>query len=55
MAVTRVIACLSLSLLAQSRFVDRHRILQDVNTMEEEVGAYGHDETVIIAEEKDSK
>ncbi len=36
-----------------SRFVDRHRILQDVN-MEEEVGQYGHEQTVILAEEKDS-
>ena len=35
-------------------FVDRHRVLQDVNMMEEEVGAFGHEQTVILAEEKDS-
>ena len=35
-------------------WVDRHRILQDVNMGEEEVGQLGHEQTVIVAEEKDS-
>ena len=34
-------------------FVDRRRVLQDVN-MEEETGQFGHEETVIIAHEEDS-
>ncbi len=34
-------------------YVDRHRQLQDLN-MEEEVGSFGHEETVIIAHEEDS-
>ena len=34
-------------------FVDRRRELQDL-TMEEEVGQFGHEQTVILAHEKDS-
>lgn len=34
-------------------FVDRRRELQDLN-MEEEVGNFGHEQTVILAHEKDS-
>ena len=49
-------ACLALMLATGGNtrgFVDRHRVLQDVN-MEEEVGQLGHEQTVIAAEEKDS-
>ena len=46
------------SLLAQAAirrgFVDKHRVLQDVSMGEEEVGAFGHDQTVIEASKQDS-
>ena len=46
------------SLFAQAAirrgFVDRHRILQDVSMGEEEVGAFGHEQTVIEASKQDS-
>ena len=35
-------------------FVDRHRVLQDVSMGEEEVGAFGHEQTVIEASKQDS-
>jgi len=49
------LALLGSLMLADGRrgFVDRRRELQDVN-MEEEVGAFGHEQTVIIAHEEDS-
>ena len=47
--------CSLLALTSQSRFVDRHnRILQDLNTGEEEIGQLGHEMTVSVAGEKDS-
>lgn len=39
---------------AKRGFVDRHRELQDVNMGEEEVGAFGQEQTVIEASMKDS-
>ena len=46
-------ALIATLMMGNARFVDRRRELQDVN-MEEEVGALGHEQTVITAEEKDS-